>query len=619
MFNIILFQIIIKTFAFPDVSLSFGSITPKQKDPEENLPQTIYQHNLINKYFDYDQFPLFSCCPTNLTKYKVDSQSIHGHGKSKFIIPLTITNNQNETIILRELTIKDYLDYQDISVAPKLSNFPIIQPHQSIVIDFIHSCERQVKNSNYWSIQNVFIRFQDYQGFNFQYQFICDSQYHPKRFDWSNIILITFDSIVIIILATFGKIYSFRVAFVTPAKRRQFQQQNIQNVDLSPFQGFYLYWPQALGYMGFLLIALFTSMIYQDKAEKIIKIFIYFICGLTSFHFFNEIFGIFRNTFTFLAEKIFCLKIRDYLSIVLSTLLMFLYLYFEQPWFVSNLLSICILGSMIKLFKITSLKHSLQFFIPIMIVDIFSSIYLSQTVRYEWDSVALRYFNTPLSAQFPYFHQIYKKKCAWISIFNLLFPGFFLGYVNRFDNHKQTYVYEIIAFFGLLFGLILWVVIQFIFSFPLPTSIFTQILMILTTTLVAIQRNEFNIFYTGNFYDQILMDPFKNDILLQEPTTLEMFGLGNNTQVIKKDNISQQDLISRGDQGVVLNSQLFVGLTSINRSLQQSVLQSNQQNHNHNYYDKSQTIQELYLQSLIEWNQKESQYVQSHSVDFQSI
>lgn len=33
-----------------------------------------------------------------------------------------------------------------------------------------------------------------------------------------------------------------------------------------------------------------------------------------------------------------------------------------------------------------------------MLIDIFCSVYLGITVRYEWDSVALRYFNTPLSA-----------------------------------------------------------------------------------------------------------------------------------------------------------------------------------------------------------------------------
>lgn len=86
-------------------------------------------------------------------------------------------------------------------------------------------------------------------------------------------------------------------------------------------------------------------------------------------------------------------------------------------------MSICLLGSFIKLFKITSLKDAIWFFLPIMIVDIFCSIYLSITVRYEWDSVALRYFNTPLSAQIPYFRYIYKKKCGWVSVFNILFPG----------------------------------------------------------------------------------------------------------------------------------------------------------------------------------------------------
>lgn len=55
----------------------------------------------MNRYFDYDQFPLLSCCPTNLTKYKVDSLNLHGHSRQKFILPLTITNNEDETIVLR--------------------------------------------------------------------------------------------------------------------------------------------------------------------------------------------------------------------------------------------------------------------------------------------------------------------------------------------------------------------------------------------------------------------------------------------------------------------------------------------------------------------------------------
>lgn len=56
------------------------------------------------------------------------------------------------------------------------------------------------------------------------------------------------------------------------------------------------------------------------------------------------------------------------------------------------------MGSLIKLFKITSIKNALLFFIPIMIADIYCSLYLGWKVRYEWDSLILRYFNTPISA-----------------------------------------------------------------------------------------------------------------------------------------------------------------------------------------------------------------------------
>lgn len=41
--------------------------------------------------------------------------------------------------------------------------------------------------------------------------------------------------------------------------------------------------------------------------------------------------------------------------------------------------------------------------------------------------------------------------------------------MNRFDAFKKTHVYEIVSFFGLLIGLALWVVVQFLVSFPLPT------------------------------------------------------------------------------------------------------------------------------------------------------
>lgn len=98
------------------------------------------------------------------------------------------------------------------------------------------------------------------------------------------------------------------------------------------------------------------------------------------------------------SKKKILFKIRfcDILSLALGALTVFSYLWFQKPWFVSVLLSVCIMGSLMKLFKIASLKNALIFFVPWIIINVLSSIYLAIYVRYEWDNVTIKYFNSPL-------------------------------------------------------------------------------------------------------------------------------------------------------------------------------------------------------------------------------
>jgi hypothetical protein len=44
---------------------------------------------------------------------------------------------------------------------------------------------------------------------------MCDPTYHPSRFDWSNVALVLISSIVIVFLARFGKLISFKIIFRT--------------------------------------------------------------------------------------------------------------------------------------------------------------------------------------------------------------------------------------------------------------------------------------------------------------------------------------------------------------------------------------------------------------------
>jgi presenilin-like A22 family membrane protease len=73
---------------------------------------------------------------------------------------------------------------------------------------------------------------------------------------------------------------------------------------------------------------------------------------------------------------------RHMASILVAFLLMFVYVKWNKPWLISDVLSICIMGSLIKLFKIASMRDSIKFFLPCIIFDIMASTYATLSIRY---------------------------------------------------------------------------------------------------------------------------------------------------------------------------------------------------------------------------------------------
>lgn len=58
------------------------------------------------------------------------------------------------------------------------------------------------------------------------------------------------------------------------------------------------------------------------------------------------------------------------------------------------------------------------------------------------------------------------------------------------------------------------------------SSIFTEILMICTCTLIAFTRNEVNLFWSGKFYDEILENPFKNEMDKKSVKIIHFLNIG---------------------------------------------------------------------------------------------
>ena len=67
------------------------------------------------------------------------------------------------------------------------------------------------------------------------------------------------------------------------------------------------------------------------------------------------------------------------------------YMAFNKPWFVSDILTILILNSLLKIFKLTSLKDAVMFFIPCLLIDGLSSLVLTLSFgRVEFILIIIR-------------------------------------------------------------------------------------------------------------------------------------------------------------------------------------------------------------------------------------
>lgn len=71
---------------------------------------------------------------------------------------------------------------------------------------------------------------------------------------------------------------------------------------------------------------------------------------------------------------------------------MFSYWFWHKPWFVSDMISICMMGSLSKIYKFICMKDAVRFLLPCMIVDIAMFIYVVLEVRYV-KSVLLSFRN----------------------------------------------------------------------------------------------------------------------------------------------------------------------------------------------------------------------------------
>jgi hypothetical protein len=143
-----------------------------------------------------------------------------------------------------------------------------------------------------------------------------------------------------------------------------------------------------------------------------------------------------------------------------------------RNWIFSDILSIIIIVSVIKVFKFVSFKVALIAYL--VMVSLYSAADILISIRYhnQYSSYALFQAETPYQFQIPLITPTYGQRCTWVSITTIAFPGLLVSYLRRFDQSRSTRIYLITAIATYFLGSVIWWIADAFSYYPLPFDAF---------------------------------------------------------------------------------------------------------------------------------------------------
>ncbi|CAK84741.1 unnamed protein product (macronuclear) [Paramecium tetraurelia] len=391
----------------------------------------------------------------------------------------------------------------------------------------------------------------------FQYWFICQYQTFndPSQikinFDGSMAIIIVFGCICVWFLTKMAKIRSLKIEMDLqkhPFLNRLIAIQAFQlEGQVLYFQGFIvnliLYLFYIVASVMFYVVVHYINAWYETVLIMCL-IFALFCCWFL----FNELQCFLSVNLKLQAEVFKSIRRCDCISAFLSFFFVVLYLILNQAWYISNIITFCISGSLFRLFKVINLRGVAYLYVGIILFDcIYYFVFLTKLFHVNYEIIVLQYSNYPVLFQIPQFRYNLNKVCVWLSLMDLVVPGISISYLYRFDRNRNSRVYFIIGLLGLFLGIMCWLVGTLTTQnsqIQLPQSIFVYPLIILFTCLWAIRQGDLRTIWYGEFYDKYLMDNFiveynpeqskaelENSALKQDQMTILMKGLKLESQL----------------------------------------------------------------------------------------
>ncbi|CAD8125669.1 unnamed protein product [Paramecium sonneborni] len=479
------------------------------------------------------------------------------------IINATSNSNLQNTL---QIILNGYVIYNQHFKLTNLgykqySNYTI---NNSTNIEINNICEKDKSDSN--SIESGMIEFEIgvlnpqsniQENLTFQYWLICQYTTLEKyqqikiNFDSTTIFLVLILCFCVWLFTKMAKIRSLKIEInlqKSPFLKRLIAIQSFQlEGQVVYFQGFIVNWVLYIFYI-IASILFYVLVHFINSWYEVVMIMCLVLALFCCWFIFNELQCFLSVNLKLQAQIYLSIRVCDCISIVLSIALVVLYLTLNQAWYISNLITFCISGSLLRLFKIISLRGVTILYGAIIIFDCIYYFYLLTTAfSVNYQIVVLQYSNYPVLFQMPQFRYNLDKICVWLSLMDLVVPGLSISYLYRFDKNRNSRIYFVIGMLGLFFGIICWSLGTLSASskgIQLPQSIFVYPLIILFTCLWALRQGDFRIIWYGSFYDKFLMDNF----------TVE-YNPESSKHVLENSHL-EKDQIKTLMNGLKLNSQL---------------------------------------------------------------
>jgi hypothetical protein len=152
-------------------------------------------------------------------------------------------------------------------------------------------------------------------------------------------------------------------------------------------------------------------------------------------------------------------------------------------------MAICSIVALMKLIKIKSLSIAINLLASLLLLEIIVGIFVHYVFKISYNNYIINLFQNPVMLVMPSITKELYRRCAWLPITAVLFPGLVLSYLRRFDKTRGTYLYFIIGLISFYAGSVLWMVVDLETVHSLPFAIISEPITIVIVVIYSIRRN----------------------------------------------------------------------------------------------------------------------------------